>query len=232
MKRFYKTAAADRTDEGWCILLDGRPVKTPGRHTLQLPTQALAERIAEEWASQGEDIDPVSMPMLRMANTVLDGINPNRTEVIAAILRFGEHDLLCYHADAPAALADRQRAEWTPLLKWAAENHGAHLGHHQGYQITFVQTPEAMAALERAIAAQDDFALAGLHVAASITGSLVIALALVEDALNPAQAFQLSRLDELHQAEFWGMDAQAQKRANLLAREIDVAAQFIAASRI
>ncbi len=130
---------------GWRILLDGRPVKTPGRNTLLLPTQALAEAVAEEWRSQGEEIDPVSMPLLRLSNTVLDGIQPNRADVIGAILRFGEHDLLCYHAEAPLALAERQRAEWTPLLNWVAENHGAHLavtsginhivqdaGHHGG----------------------------------------------------------------------------------------------------
>ena len=173
---------------------------------------------------------PVSMPMLRLSNTVLDGIKSNRAEVIGAILRFGEHDLLCYHADAPAALADRQRAEWTKLLDWAADNHGARLSVTSGIN-HIAQAPEAIAALERAIAAHDDFALAGLHVIASITGSLVLALALVEGAINPAQAFQLSRLDEIHQEETWGTDAQAQQRANLLAREIDVAADFIAAAR-
>ena len=231
MKRFYKTVAADKTPEGFRILLDGKPVQTPGRHTLLLPTGALAEAIATEWRVRGEEIDPVGMPMLRLANTVLDGIRGAREPLIAAILRFGEHDLLCYRAEAPASLAIRQAAEWDALLNWAAEQHGARLGVTSGVG-HIAQPRHALAALERAIAAHDDFALAGLHVIASITASLVLALALAEGAINPAQAFQLSRLDELHQEERWGTDAEAEKRANLLAREIDVAATFIAALRI
>ena len=230
MKRFYKTAAADRTDDGWRILLDGKPVKTPGRHTLLLPTAAMAEAVAREWLGQGEEIDPVSMPMLRLANTVLDGVQANRAEVIGAILRFGEHDLLCYRAEAPPSLAARQAEEWDAMLDWVAEQHGARLIVTSGVG-HIAQSPEALAALERAIAAHDDFALAGLHVIASITASLVLGLALTEGAINPAQAFQLSRLDEIHQAERWGVDSQAEQRANLLARELDVASAFIAAAR-
>jgi chaperone required for assembly of F1-ATPase len=196
-----------------------------------LPTSGLAEAVSEEWRVQGEEIDPVSMPMLRLANTVLDGVRANRAEVIAAVLRFGEHDLLCYRAEAPAALAERQKAEWDLMLAWVAENYGAHLTVTSGIGHV-AQAPAALAALERAIAAQDDFALAGLHVIASITGSLVLALALVAGAINPAQAFQLSRLDELYQAESWGTDAEAQKRVQRLGREIDVAADFIAAARV
>jgi chaperone required for assembly of F1-ATPase len=230
MKRFYKTVAADRTDDGWRILLDGKPVLTPGRHTLLLPTPALADAVAAEWRNQGEEIDPVSMPMLRLANTVLDGVSANRADVIAAVLRFGEHDLLCYRAEAPAGLAARQQAEWNPLLNWAAENYGARLSVTSGVGHV-AQEPAALAALEGAIAAMDDFALAGLHVIASITGSLVLALALVEGALNPAQAFQLSRLDELHQAESWGTDAEADKRTQRLGREIDVVTDFVTLSK-
>jgi chaperone required for assembly of F1-ATPase len=230
MKRFYKTVAADRTDDGWRILLDGKPVLTPGRSMLLLPTAALAEAVAEEWRVQGKEIDPVSMPMLRLANTVLDGVRANRAEVIAAVLRFGEHDLLCYRAEAPAGLIGRQQAEWDPMLNWVSENYGARLSVTSGVGHV-AQEPATLVALEDAIAAHDDFALAGLHVIASITGSLVLALALVEGALNPAQAFQLSRLDELHQAESWGTDAEADKRAQRLGREIDVATDFVAAAR-
>jgi chaperone required for assembly of F1-ATPase len=231
MKRFYKTVAADETPEGFRILLDGRPVQTPGRSTLLLPTSSLAEAVAEEWRAQGDEVDPVSMPLLRLANTVLDGVRANRAEVIATVLRFGEHDLLCYRAEAPAALVGRQKAEWNPMLAWAAENYGAHLTVTNG--IGHVAQPHhALAALERVVAAQDDFALAGLHVIASITGSLVLALALVAGAINPAQAFQLSRLDELYQAESWGTDAEAQKRVQRLGREIDVATAFSQMSRV
>jgi chaperone required for assembly of F1-ATPase len=231
MKRFYKSVAAETTPEGWRILLDGKPVRTPGGRMLLLPTAALADAVAQEWRGQGDEIDPVSTPMLRLANTTLDGIRKDRAAVIAAILRFGEHDLLCYRGQAPASLAERQAREWNTMLDWVAKNHGARLAVTSGVGHV-AQPPEALAALERAIAAHDDFALVGLHVIASITGSLVLALALVEGAINSAQAFQMSRLDEIHQAERWGTDVQAEQRANALAREIDVAATFIAAARI
>jgi chaperone required for assembly of F1-ATPase len=230
MKRFYKDAGMDHPPEGFRILLDGKPVKTPGRRTLLLPTQALALAIVEEWRGQGEEIIPISMPMLRMANTVLDGVSQSRDAVIAAILRFGEHELLCYRAQSPAELALLQAAEWAPMLEWVYSHYGVRFLTSAGV-VHVEQPPAILARLGEAVAAYDDFALAALHVTASITGSLVLALALAEDAINPAQAYQLSRIDELYQAKLWGEDAEAAARARVLAREMDVAAAFMAASR-
>lgn len=230
MKRFYKEVGADHAPEGFRILLDGKPVKTPGRRTLLLPTRALALAIAEEWRAQGEEIVPISMPMLRMANTALDGVSQTRNAVIAAILRFGQHELLCYRAQSPAELAALQAAEWTPMLEWIHSQYGVRLLTSTG--VIHVQQPtETLARLGEAVGAHDDFALAALHVASSITGSLVLALALGEGVLNPAQAFQLSRIDETYQAGLWGEDAEAAARARALAREMDVAAAFLTASR-
>jgi chaperone required for assembly of F1-ATPase len=230
MKRFYRDVTVEETPQGFRILLDGKPVRTPGRNLLLLPSRALAEAIAGEWRAQGETIEPVSMPMLRLANTALDGIGKTRNEVIAAMLRFGEHDLICYRAADPAALAARQMDAWTPMLDWAAARHGARLAAGAGL-VHIPQPPEALARLSQAVAARDDFSLAALHVMASITGSLVLALALAEGAINPAQAFQLSRIDEDYQREQWGEDAEAAARARALARELDVAAAFLAAAR-
>ena len=227
MKRFYKDVAADRTPQGFRILLDGKPVQTPGRQTLLLPAAALAEAIAEEWRSQGEEIQAISMPMLRLANTVQDGVRANRADVAAAILRFGEHDLICYRAESPAELLRRQRETWDPMLAWAEQELAAGLCTTQGVG-HIVQPPSVLAALKNAVTAYDDYGLAALHVKASITGSLVLALALARGALNPAQAFQLSRLDEIFQAEIWGLDREAEDRARALAREMDVAARFFA----
>jgi chaperone required for assembly of F1-ATPase len=230
MKRFYKEVGVDHTPEGFRILLDGQPVKTPGRRNLSLPTQALARAIAEEWRSQGAEIIPTSMPMLRMANTVLDGIRQTRDAVTAAILRFGEHELLCYRAQSPTELVSLQSAQWDPMLEWVSAHYGVRLLTGSGV-VHVQQPPDTMARLGEAVAAHDDFALAALHVTASITGSLVLALALAENAINPAQAFQLSRIDETYQAGLWGEDAEAAARARGLAREMDVAADFQAASR-
>ena len=230
MKRFYKDVAVDRTAEGWRILLDGKPVKTPGRNDLLLPQARLADVIAGEWRAQADEVAPVSMPMLRLANTVIDGVTPNRESVIAAILRFGEHDAICHRATWPAELVARQGEAWTPMLEWAASRHGARLETIVGLgEIT--QPPGTLDKLRGAVAAYDDFALAALHVMASITGSLVLALALAEGAINPAQAFQMSRLEEDHQAAQWGQDAEASARVQALAREMVVATAFLAASR-
>lgn len=230
MKRFYKDVAVDRTAEGWRILLDGKPVKTPGRNDLILPQARLVDVIAGEWRAQTDEITPLSMPMLRMANTVIDGVTPNREFVIAAILRFGEHDAICHRAGYPADLVARQREAWTPMLDWTASRYGARLETVMGLgEIT--QPPETLEKLRDAVAAHDDFALAALHVMASITGSLVLALALADGVINPAQAFQMSRLEEDHQAAQWGQDAEASVRAQALAREMDVAMAFLAASR-
>ena len=228
MKRFYKDVAVQKGGNGFHLLLDGKQVRTPAQNVLGVPTAALAEAIAEEWRGQGDTILPISMPLTRLANTVQDGIGPARDEVIAAILKFGEHDLLAYRGEGE--LKRRQAEAWDPMLTWAANNLGARLHVTEG--IGHVAQPsDAMAALKRAVASRDDYGLASLHVLASITGSLVLAIAVTAGALDTAQAFQLSRLDETFQAEKWGLDREAEQRAQGLAREMDVAAQFLYLSR-
>jgi chaperone required for assembly of F1-ATPase len=229
MKRFYKNVSVSETPEGFRFLLDGKPVQTPARRALVLPSRALAEAMAEEWRAQGEEMQPLAMPLTRMVNTVVDGVRASRRATIAAILRFGENDLLSYRAEAPAELARRQR-QWDAHLAWAEKRLGARLQVTSG--ISPVEQPaEALAALEKAVAAQDDYALAALHVLASITGSLVLGLAVLEGELTPSQAFALSRLDETYQAEAWGKDKEAEERAARLAAEMDLAAKLIALSR-
>ena len=230
MKRFYKEAAVAAGDDGHRVLLDGRPVRTPGGNVLALPSAALADAIATEWRTQGDEIVPVSMPMLRLANTTIDGIGKTRESVIDAIVRFGEHDLICYRAEQPPELAALQEQAWSPLLEWAAQKHGAKLVVGAGVS-HLAQPAEALAASRRAVAGMDDYALAALHVMASITGSLVLGLGLAQGRLDSGEAFRLSRIDEDYQAEKWGSDAEAEVRARGLARELDTATAFLAASR-
>src|SRR5258708_15553880 len=161
LKRFYKDVSVAPVDGGFAMLLDGKPVKTPGRGSLVLPAQKLASAIAAEWQAQGEDIIATSMPLLRLANTVIDGVAVNREGVIDAILRFGENDLLCYRAHQPPELAARQRAGWDPLLDWAQKKIGAQMTVAQG--LTHVdQLPQALAGLRRALEGFDVFVLGGL----------------------------------------------------------------------
>jgi chaperone required for assembly of F1-ATPase len=230
MKRFYKDVSVAQTDDGFRVLLDGRPVKTPAKNMLALPTQALANAIAQEWRGQGDDIEPVSMPFLKLANTVIDGVAANRTDVITAILRFGENDLLCYRAHQPPELATLQAEGWDPVLAWARRRYGVEFAVVEGFSHTD-QPAATLDAFRAALEAQDSFSLAALHVIASVAGSVVLALALAEGELVPAQVFSFSRIDEDYQASKWGRDHEAEVRASNLARELDKAAEFMTAAR-
>jgi len=226
MKRFYKeVAVAERS-----ILLDGKTLKTPRGTDLVLPTWVFAEAVAEEWRGQGDEIDPAAMPLTKLANTAIDGVAPRRMEVTAEISAFARHDHLCYRTDAPAELVRRQNEAWDPLLDWAAERYGAPLLTAHG--VTSIAQPEAsLAALRAAVEAFDPFALAGLHVVASICGSLVLALAVADRRVTATEAFACSQIDERYQAEKWGLDAEAQARARRLEAELDAAARFMDLSR-
>lgn len=224
--RFYKQVEAVNSGEGFAIHLDGKPVKTPGKTPLILPTPALANAIADEWAMQGEKIALETMPLTRLANTAIDGVAKHSADVAAAILKFAQHDLLCYRAETPAALGARQRTLWDPQLLWLAARYDAKLNVTTGIQ-AIAQTEAALAALARALDGYDDFSLAALHVMAGITASLVLALALAQGRIDAGTAFMLSRVDEEFQAEKWGRDAQAAARAALLRRELEEAAAFL-----
>jgi chaperone required for assembly of F1-ATPase len=230
VKRFYKEVSVAPVEGGFGVLLDGRPVKTPARNTLALPTEKLAAAIAAEWRGQGDEVIATSMPLLRLANSVIDGVTVNREGVVDAVMRFAENDLLCYRAHQPPDLVARQSAGWDPWLDWARRRHDANMTLAVGLNHVD-QTPDALAALRQAVEALDPFALGAAHVIASITGSLVLALAVADGATTGAHVFELSRLDETYQAEKWGEDAEAAKRATALAHELDKAVELMAASR-
>ena len=231
MKRFYKDVSIAPVDGGFAVLLDGRSVKTPAGNRLILPTEKLAAAIAAEWRGQGDTIIATSMPLLRLANTVIDGVATRRAEVTDAVLRFAENDLLCYRAHQPPDLVARQSAGWDPWLDWARRRHGANMTLAVGLNHVD-QTPDALSALRQAVAELDPFALGACHVIASITGSLVLALAVADGAANGAQVFQVSRIDEIYQAEKWGEDSEAAKRATSLAHELDKAVELMTAAHL
>ncbi|HEY0281397.1 MAG TPA: ATP12 family protein, partial [Rhizomicrobium sp.] len=215
--------------KSFSILLDGKPIKTPLRATLALPTRALAEAVAEEWRGQGELVVPTTMWLTKLANTAIDRVMGQEEHVIAQVLAYA-NDLLCYRAQAPAGLVARQNEDWDPLLEWAAERHGARLLVRAGIS-HIAQPEEAVAALRRALAEHDPFVLTALHAAATICGSLVLALALADGRLDAEEAFALSRLDERYQAERWGVDEEAEMRARVLAAELAAAARFMLLSK-
>lgn len=218
MKRFYTDATVGRSDAGYAVLLDGKPLLTPKRAALALPTKALAEAIAGEWRSQAEEFDPAAMYLTKYANSAIDLTAGHEEAVIDGILAYA-NDLLCYRAEGPADLVARQAAAWDPLLSWAAERFGVRLRVVTG--ITPVRQEEAsLAAFRASLAGKDAFALTALHGAVPLCGSLVLGLALLEGRLAAEEAFAASQVDEAFQAEKWGRDALAEARAKALLAEL------------
>lgn len=212
LKRFYAAVDVDTPSAGRCrILLDGRPLRTPAKAEFAVPGHALAEAIAAEWRGQGAHVDPASMPLTRIVNATLDGVAARRAEVEAEIIKYACNDLVCYRAETPDILVARQTAAWHPVLDWAAGR--LKVAPHVGGGIVHVTQPAALAeAVRQHLAAYATFALAGLHVITTLTGSALIALALADGELAPEQAWRAAHVDEDYQAELWGTDAEADRR--------------------
>lgn len=218
-RRFWKNAVAGpRGEGGWPVLLDGRQARTPGGKPLVLPTEALANLVAGEWAAQGEFLDLGSMPATRTANTAIESINATREAVAAEVARYAGTDLLCYHADQPTELADEHARRWDPWLQWAGSTLGVHLTCTAGIGHV-AQPPESLARVRDLALELDDFALTGLAAATPLLGSAVLAFALQHGALTGGEAFDLSRLDEAFQESKWGVDEEAAQRVTRLSAE-------------
>lgn len=226
MKRFYKNAAALAADGGFAIELDGRPVRTPRKALLAVPSERLANAIAGEWQAQGEEIRPTEMPMLRLANTAIDVVGANREEVVSNLAGFGGTDLLCYRASRPTDLVARQSALWDPLLDWVREVADADLEITSGVG-HIAQDPAVLQRLHGQVAAHDNWVLAALNDFVTISGSLVIGLAVVQRQVDVEAAWTAARVDEDFQAERWGLDHEAAARADALKRDFVDAMRFI-----
>ena len=229
-RRFWKAAEVRPEAEGWTVCLDGRPVRTLGKRPLVMPTRAMAEAVAEEWAAQGDRVDPASMPVTRSVNSAIDKVVPQKDEVIGALTAYGETDLLCYRADSPDALTARQAEAWDPLLDWAHQTFCARLVAVAGV-MPHPQDRAALARLAAPVEAMDAFALTGFHDLVMLSGSLVLALAAVRGRLSATEAWDLSRIDEEYQAELWGRDDEAESTAAIRRDAFLAAERFVALSR-
>ena len=226
MKRFYKTVAVSEADDGaFLVTLDDRNLSSPAKRPLRLPTRGVAEAIAEEWDAQGGKIDPSSMAMMSFAATVTDRVTPQRDHVVGEIAGFGGSDLLCFLADGPDELVGRQVTQWTPWRERAEKRLAMRLVVTSGV-MPVRQSEEALAAFRAAVEAVDDWSLAPLHTATSITGSLILALAFLDGDLGAAEAFGLSQVDEAFQVEKWGQDREAELRRRGLLAEMKAAERF------
>ncbi len=226
MRRFYKEAAVVEGGGGFALELDGRAVKTPARAPLAAPTRPLAEAIAEEWRAQGEKIDPHSMPLTGLANAAIDRIAPDPAAFAAGLAQYGESDLLCYRAEGPAPLVARQAEHWDPVLAWARRRYDIELKVAQG--VMHQPQPEAtIARLARAVSARSPFELAGLSPLVTVSGSLIIALALAEGELDLASAWAAATVDDQWQAEKWGEDAEAAHALANRRRDFEAGARLL-----
>jgi chaperone required for assembly of F1-ATPase len=225
-KRFYEQVTVAPHDGGFAVLLDGRPVRTPARNLLELPTADAAAIIAAEFEAQDKEIDPSSMHATRLANTVVDGIAPDPQPVLEDVVRFAASDLVCYRAGSPRELAARQAAGWDPLIDWLRDAHGAYFILSEG--VVHVSQPrEALAVFQSVLQRHGEpFAVGAIHTFTSLTGSAIIALAMAEGRLSAEEAWRLAMIDEDWNIDHWGEDAEA------IARRKHRQAEFMAAAAL
>lgn len=225
-KRFWKSAEVRPSGQGFGVFLDGRQLTTPAKAPLAVPTEPLAEEIAQEWLAQTGDVKPQTMPAMRMANSAIDLVSVQFGAVVDMIAEYGASDLVCYRAEAPAALVARQAAAWDPLVEWSSAELGAPLNVTTGI-LPVGQPEQSLTRLRAVVAGHRPFHLAALHDLVTLTGSLVIGLAASANHLGPEQAWNASRIDENWQAEQWGTDDEAQETSLLKESQFKFAHRFI-----
>lgn len=225
-RRFYKEATVGERDGAFAVLLDGRPVKTPAKRDLALPTRALAEAVAAEFAAQASHIDPATMPVTRIVNSALDGVAPRLADVAADLANYAGSDLVCYRADAPEGLVAQQARHWDPVLDWSRRELGVAPVLAAG--VMPVTQPAALreAVLER-LRSLDELGLAAAHVMTTLTGSALLVLAYLDGTLPASAVWDAAHVDEDWQIGQWGEDAEAARRRALRRAEFDAAARVL-----
>lgn len=228
-KRFYDKVETTKAPEGFAIHLDGKPVRTPGKVLLALPTEEAAKLVADEFAAQVEKIDPTSMPVTRLVNTAIDGVANDTQAVLEDILRFASSDLLYYRADTPERLVARQAEAWDPVIDWVRGRLGVHFFLAEG--VMHVEQPrESIAAIGFHLRQRDEpLRLAALHVMTSISGSALLALAVEAGELEPETAWTAAHIDEDWNIEHWGEDSEAVARRNARKRDFMAASNLVRA---
>jgi chaperone required for assembly of F1-ATPase len=221
MKRFFEQAGFD--DEG-AILLDGKPLNSPAKHPIILPNQTLAKAVAEEWNAQGEEIDKATLPLTGMASLALDIAEPRRHELLVELLEYGETDLMFYHA-LEEELAAQQRLKWQPWLNRAQVDFGTRYEVTQSI-IPVSQQPENKEKHLAKLDELDHWQLAVLAGVVKPTTSLLLGWFFLEKELDATSLFDLSRLEESHNAKEWGEDADAKEKADAILKDLEIAQQF------
>ena len=224
-KRFWKEVSVTEAGDGFAVLLDTRPLKTPAKADLVVPTRLLADMVADEWRAQEGEIDPNVMPVTRGANAAIDKVRIQHGEVADLLADYGDADLLCYRAESPEELAQRQADGWDPLLDWASNVLSAPLAVRHGIMHA-PQDATSLRLLRARVHGLSDFELAAFHDLVSLSGSLILAFAVAERHLDAETAWGLSRIDETYQAELWGEDEEAAEAAEIKRQAFFNAAAF------
>jgi chaperone required for assembly of F1-ATPase len=226
VKRFWNEVAVEPQNRGWTVKLDGKPLRTPARAALVVPTERLAEAIADEWRAVEGEVNPRAMPLTGLANAAIDRVEPERRAFAGGLARYAEADLACYRSDWPPELVGRQAAKWDDLLAWARRRYDVDFSTTSG--ILHVPQPQAtIEQLDHAVAALDPFRLAGLSPLVTIGGSLLAGLAVLEKAMTPEAAWEAVSVDERWQLDQWGADAEAETALENRRRDFMAAAWFL-----
>jgi len=226
VRRFWKEVTVEQDEAGWAVRLDGRALRTPARASLSVPNRPLADAIAEEWRSVGDEADPRAMPLTGFANAAIDRVAPERAAFAAGLGRYAEADLACYRSEWPPELVERQQQGWDPLLAWARRRYDVDLATTSGL-IHIPQPPATVDRLVHEVTALDPFRLAGLSSLVTIGGSLIAGLAVLEKAIPTEEAWAAVSLDERWQLEQWGSDTEAEKALESRRRDFLAAARFL-----
>ena len=219
MRRFYTEVGVTDGAEGFSVTLDDKPIKTPIKNALFMPTKALAEAVANEWRAQEDSIVPSSMPMTRLVNSVLDRVAPRRAEIIMELVAYGHTDLVCYRADEPDELVALQGQTWNPYLDWLEAELGVDLVTTTGV-LPIVQSDAAVARLMAELENLDDFALTAFHAFVAGFGSIVLALAAVRGFSSFDECWQASVLDQTFQEQKWGSDPEVVENRERLKQDL------------
>lgn len=226
MKRFWKQAATTPVTGGFGITLDGKPMRTPAKRPLVVPSLALAEAVAAEWNEQPADFNPETMALTRFANTAVDRVADLRAEVVAELANWAGTDLVSYRATEPPELIERQRAAWDPVVEWLRRRYDISLAVTHGL-MPVAQAEDTVPRLAAVLDAHGDGELAALHTLVGMLGSLALALAVAEGEIELETAWIASRIDEQHQIDAWGEDAEAAERARRMRADLGHAHRFL-----
>lgn len=224
-RRFYDKATVAEGQEGYAVLLDGKPVRTPARRLLTAPAPGLAEALAAEWEAQKELVDPAVMPLTRLANSIIDGVAQAPLPVAEEIAQYLGSDLLFYRAEGPQGLLERQARQWDPVLAWAREVLGAHFVLAAG--VMFVEQPEEALVATKAAIPADAWRLGAVSSITTLTGSALLALAMLRGRLSAEAAWAAAHVDEDWNMEFWGRDERALERRAYRFAEVLAAAEVL-----